>query len=95
MNLLRGDRKRNIFPVTLSIAASFLSAVFLLGTPAEVYYNGSMFWIISFSKVLVFSVTAHCFLPVFHNLRITSAYELGLVYYGLRPVLQAVFLLMF
>ncbi|XP_052718701.1 sodium-dependent multivitamin transporter-like [Crassostrea angulata] len=74
-NFLLGGRQMSIFPVTLSLMASFLSAVLVLGVPTEIYYHGTMYWVISFSNILTFPVAVHAFLPVFHRLEISSAYE--------------------
>lgn len=74
-NFLLGGRKMSIVPVTLSLMASFLSAVLVLGVPTEIYYHGTMYWLISFSNIVTFPVAVHAFLPVFHRLEITSAYE--------------------
>lgn len=74
-NFLLGGRRMSILPVTLSLMASFLSAILVLGVPTEIFYNGTMYWVISFSNILTFPVAAHAFLPVFHDLALTSAYE--------------------
>ena len=36
-----GDRQMSVFPVALSLLASFISAITLLGTPSEVFLNGT------------------------------------------------------
>ncbi|KAH3773444.1 sodium-coupled monocarboxylate transporter 1-like [Dreissena polymorpha] len=74
-NFLLGGRRMSLFPVTLSLMATFLSAVLVLGVPTEIFYNGTMYWLISFSNLITFPVAAHAFLPVFHDLELTSAYE--------------------
>lgn len=76
-NFLLGGRQMSIFPVTLSLMASFLSAVLVLGVPTEIYYHGTMYWVISFSNILTFPMAVHAFLPVFHRLEISSAYEVN------------------
>ena len=76
-DFLLGGRKMGILPVSLSLMATLLSAVMVLGVPAEVYYNGSIYWIILFSNFIVYPIAAHAFLPVFHNLGLTSAYEVS------------------
>ena len=38
---LMGDRQMSVLPVTLSLLASFISAITLLGTPSEVFLNGT------------------------------------------------------
>ena len=45
------DGHMHPFPVALSLVASFISAITVLGTPAEVYLYGSMFWIFSFDSI--------------------------------------------
>ncbi|KAJ8303115.1 hypothetical protein KUTeg_019511, partial [Tegillarca granosa] len=72
---LLGGRNMSILPVTLSLMASFLSAVLVLGVPTEIFYHGTMYWLISFSNIFTFPIAAHAFLPVFHRLELTSAYE--------------------
>lgn len=74
---LLGGRKMSTFPVTLSLMASFLSAVMVLGVPTEIFAHGTMYWLIAFSNILTFPMAAHAFLPVFHNLRLSSAYEVS------------------
>jgi len=37
-------RRVGMFPVAFSVTVSFLSAVTVLGTPAEVYRFGTMYW---------------------------------------------------
>ena len=78
-NFLLGGRKMALLPVTLSLMATFLSAILVLGVPTEVFYNGTMYWLISFSNLITFPVAAHAFLPVFHDLGLTSAYEVRLI----------------
>lgn len=72
--LLAGG-KMNPIPVSLSILASFMSAITLLGTPAEMYNYTTMYFYIGIGYLLVVSSAAHLFIPVFYRLRVTSAYE--------------------
>lgn len=72
---LMGGRSLSVFPVAMSVLASFMSAITLLGTPAEVYRYGTQYVIINIAFCLVVPSTAYLYLPVFYNLRITSAYE--------------------
>lgn len=62
-------------PVALSLTASFLSAVTVLGTPAEAYRFGASFLIILLSYTFVIILTAELLLPVFYRSGITSTYE--------------------
>lgn len=65
----------NPIPVALSILASFMSAITLLGTPAEMYNYTTMYWYIGLGYLLVVAGAAHIFIPVFYRLRVCSAYE--------------------
>ena len=69
-----------ILPVSLSLMATLLSAVMVLGVPAEVYYNGTIYWIILFSNIIVYPLAAHAFLPVYHNLGLTSCYQVMILF---------------
>ncbi|RNA40535.1 sodium-coupled monocarboxylate transporter 1-like [Brachionus plicatilis] len=72
---LLGGRKLHIFPVAMSILASFTSAISILGFSQEMYRYGSMYWLIGFSYFLTQPFAAHVYLPLYHKLKITSAYE--------------------
>ncbi|XP_077993904.1 sodium-coupled monocarboxylate transporter 1-like [Glandiceps talaboti] len=72
---LMADRKMRFLPVGLSLLASFMSAIALLGTPAEIYSFGTMFWMIGISYFIMVPICAHLFLPVFYRLGVTSVYE--------------------
>lgn len=72
---LMGGRSLSVFPVAMSVLASFMSAITLLGTPAEVYRYGTQYVMINVAFCLVVPSTAYLYLPVFYNLGITSAYE--------------------
>lgn len=76
-DFLLGGREMILFPVTLSLMASFLSAILVLGVPTEIFYNGTMYWMISFSNLLTFPFAVYSILPVFHDLDISSAYEVS------------------
>lgn len=72
---LTGARSMTAVPVALSLTASFMSAVTILGTPADVYRFGAMYGIFAISYALVVIICAEIFLPVFYRLNITSTYE--------------------
>nr|XP_056701810.1 sodium-coupled monocarboxylate transporter 1-like [Euleptes europaea] len=72
---LMGGRSMHAVPVALSLTASFMSAVTVLGTPAEVYRFGARFSVFALTYLLVVVLSAEIFLPVFYRLGITSTYE--------------------
>uniref|UniRef100_UPI00398E87B4 sodium-coupled monocarboxylate transporter 1-like isoform X5 n=1 Tax=Pristiophorus japonicus TaxID=55135 RepID=UPI00398E87B4 len=75
---LLGGRQMTAVPVAMSLTASFMSAITVIGTPAEVYRYGAMFLLFCISYAIVSIVSAEIFLPVFYRLNITSTYEGGL-----------------
>ncbi|XP_010197185.1 sodium-coupled monocarboxylate transporter 1 [Colius striatus] len=74
-DFLMGGRSMNAVPVALSLTASFMSAVTVLGTPAEIYRYGAIFCVFAITYGLVVLCSAEIFLPVFYKLGITSTYE--------------------
>ncbi|XP_049740126.1 sodium-coupled monocarboxylate transporter 1 [Elephas maximus indicus] len=74
-DFLMGGRSMTAVPVALSLTASFMSAVTVLGTPSEVYHFGAIYTIFAFTYFSVVVISAEVFLPVFYKLGITSTYE--------------------
>ncbi|NWI81357.1 SC5A8 protein, partial [Dryoscopus gambensis] len=74
-DFLMAGRSMSALPVALSLTASFMSAVTVLGTPAEIYHYGAIFCVFAITYGLVVLCSAEIFLPVFYKLGITSTYE--------------------
>ncbi|XP_036616694.1 LOW QUALITY PROTEIN: sodium-coupled monocarboxylate transporter 1-like [Trichosurus vulpecula] len=74
-DFMMGGRKMTATPVALSLTASFVSSIAVLGTLAEVYRFGAIISTWAITQVLVVLITAEVFLPVFYRLEITSTYE--------------------
>ncbi|XP_038057841.1 sodium-coupled monocarboxylate transporter 1-like isoform X2 [Patiria miniata] len=72
---LLADRNMSPFPVAVSLVASFISAITFLGTPAENYTQGCMYWLYAISYIFVGLWTSRCFIPIFYRLHVTSAFE--------------------
>ncbi len=53
---------------------SFISAITMLGTPAEIYVFGTQYWMIGFSYPFVVAATAHIYLPVYYKLQAKSVH---------------------
>ncbi|NXN71866.1 SC5A5 protein, partial [Himantopus himantopus] len=70
-----GGRRMSALPVGLSLSASFMSAVQVLGVPAEAYRYGAKFLWMCMGQLLNTLLTAQIFLPVFYRLGLTSTYE--------------------
>ncbi|NWW64382.1 SC5A8 protein, partial [Ifrita kowaldi] len=74
-DFLTAGRSMSALPVALSLTASFMSAVTVLGSPAEIYRYGAIFCIFAITYGFVVLCSAEIFLPVFYKLGITSTYE--------------------
>ena len=73
--LLMASKSMGTFPMTLSLVASFMSAITLLGTPAEMYVSGTQYLWLVVSYPFVMAATVFIFLPVYDKIDITSCYE--------------------
>ncbi|KAI2648083.1 Sodium-coupled monocarboxylate transporter 2 [Labeo rohita] len=72
---LVGGRQMSCGPVALSLTASFMSAVTVIGGPSDVYRYGASYVIFGVAYTFVVFLTAELFLPVFYRSGITSTYE--------------------
>uniref|UniRef100_A0A8B9JPI5 Sodium-dependent multivitamin transporter n=1 Tax=Astyanax mexicanus TaxID=7994 RepID=A0A8B9JPI5_ASTMX len=72
---LLADRSMSCLPVSLSLLATFQSAVAILGAPSEIYTHGTQYWFLGCSYFLGLLIPAHIFIPVFYRLRLSSAYQ--------------------
>ncbi|XP_040275733.1 sodium/iodide cotransporter-like [Bufo bufo] len=70
-----GGRSMSAVPVGLSLSASFMSAVQVLGVPAEAYRYGAKFLQMCLGQALNSALTAYVFMPMFYRLGITSTYQ--------------------
>jgi SSS family transporter len=74
-NFLVGDRSINFVAVALSILASLLNGIFVIGTPAEMHYYGVEISYMVIGLLIAIAITAHLFVPTYQSMRFTSAYE--------------------
>lgn len=72
-----------MFPVSLSILASFLSAITILGTATEMYRFGTQYMLIILSYFIVIPSAAYLYMPVFYRLELTSAHEVSITAWSL------------
>ncbi|MCJ8729484.1 hypothetical protein PDJAM_G00106770 [Pangasius djambal] len=75
IEFLLGGRQMTAVPVAMSLTASFMSGITVIGTPAEAYRYGTAFWLFAFSYAIMSAITAEIFVPLFYRLGITSTYE--------------------
>jgi len=74
-DMLLGGRNMSVLPVAISIMATFLSAILILGTPGEMYASGAQFWVSVLAFVLILPVASLFFIPIFYRCGLTSVYE--------------------
>jgi SSS family transporter len=74
-DLLVGGRGLGALPVAASILVTYLSAVSILGYPAEVFYNGAEIFIMTLISMFITPLSAYLFVPVLYNLKLTSVYS--------------------
>jgi len=72
---LLGGRSMGTLPMTMSLIASFMSAITLLGTPSELYRFGTQYVLLVLAYPLVMGSAAHFYLPVFWKLKVSTSYE--------------------
>ena len=76
-DFLMGGRSMSVLPVSLSLLASFMSAITLLGTPAEIYAYGTQYWLIWVGYCIMIPLVCLVFVPVFYQIGITSVFEVS------------------
>jgi solute carrier family 5 (sodium-coupled monocarboxylate transporter), member 8/12 len=58
-----------------NIRFSFISGISLLGTPTEIYIYGIQYLYIMGGIITMGFVMMYVYLPVFHDLKLTSTYQ--------------------
>ncbi|XP_075224865.1 sodium-coupled monocarboxylate transporter 1-like isoform X2 [Lycorma delicatula] len=72
---MQGGKKMGVFPITMSLIASHISGITLLGVPAEVYSYGTQYIAVLFSNFIITVVILKLYLPLFYKLQLNSPYE--------------------
>lgn len=73
--VLLGNRKLKTIPVSLSILVSFISAILVIGTPAEMYTHGTQLFMKTIGYCIACLVSSILFVPLFFSLQVTSSFE--------------------
>lgn len=74
---LTGNRQLGMFPVTLSLVASFMSTNTLLGLPAEVFQVGTQYSIQIISITIAVVLAAEVFMPIYYQIGSISVHEVS------------------
>uniref|UniRef100_A0A915J7G9 Sodium-coupled monocarboxylate transporter 1 n=1 Tax=Romanomermis culicivorax TaxID=13658 RepID=A0A915J7G9_ROMCU len=72
---LMADRNMPVFPVAMSLMATILSAISILGLTSELYFYGTMYWTIILAYLISITLSSTIVLPILYDLKLTSAYE--------------------
>ncbi|XP_076087503.1 sodium-coupled monocarboxylate transporter 1-like [Mytilus galloprovincialis] len=72
---LMGGRQMLLIPVAISILVSFMSAILILGTPAEMYTQGTQYFVYLFGMILAVILASQLFVPLLYPLNLTSSFE--------------------
>ncbi|ESO87861.1 hypothetical protein LOTGIDRAFT_179213 [Lottia gigantea] len=74
-DFLMASRGMSIIPVAVSILVSFMSAILILGTPAEMYTAGTQYFVYLIGMCAAIVISALVFVPLLYPLKITSSFE--------------------
>lgn len=72
---LKGDEKTKWWTVGLSVMATQASAITFLSTPGQAYYDGLGFVQFYFGLPLAMVIICVTFIPIYHKLKVYTAYE--------------------
>ncbi|OWF48976.1 sodium-coupled monocarboxylate transporter 1-like isoform X2 [Mizuhopecten yessoensis] len=72
---LMGGGDMKMVPVSISILVSFMSAILILGTPAEMFTKGTQYFVYTFGVISAVVVAANIFVPLIYPLKLTSSFE--------------------
>lgn len=70
-----GGQKFSALPVALSLTATSLSAITMMGSPSEYYSYGSSYAWVIVADIIACLFAAFIYLPIYYNLGVTSIYE--------------------
>ncbi|XP_045161682.2 sodium-coupled monocarboxylate transporter 2-like [Mercenaria mercenaria] len=90
-----GGRQMHPLLVSFSLVATFLSALTVIGVPAEIYTYGTMYIWLNFGMFVATAGAAHVFLPIFYHLNTTSCFSYLQLRYGtvIRLMVSIMFIL--
>ncbi|KAG8229116.1 hypothetical protein J437_LFUL009585 [Ladona fulva] len=72
---LMGGKTMGIVPISMSLVASYISGITLLGMSAEMYTYGTQYSTALFGLLTASILCGTCFMPVFYKLQLNTSYE--------------------
>ena len=73
--ILMGNHRLKTIPVAMSILVSFVSAILVLGTPAEMYTRGTQLALRTVGYCIACVISSLLFVPLFYRIKVTSSFE--------------------
>ncbi|KAK9502719.1 hypothetical protein O3M35_011433 [Rhynocoris fuscipes] len=70
-----GGKRMPLFPIAMSMIASFISGITLLGIPSETYLFGTQLYMICWAIIISIIILNVFYLPILYHLGSTSIYE--------------------
>ena len=74
---LMADHRLRTLPAALSMLVSFVSAILVLGTPAEIYTRGTQLLLKTVGYCVACIVSSLLFVPLFYKLQVNSSFEVS------------------
>ena len=74
---LMADHQLRTLPASLSMLVSFVSAILVLGTPAEMYTRGTQLLLKTVGYCVACFVSSLLFVPLFYSIKVNSSFEVG------------------
>jgi len=75
--LLSGNRNIGIIPCCMSLVATYMSAILVLGYSGEIYNTGTLILECIVGTLIFLPLGGCLFLPTLYPLKLTSAYEVS------------------
>lgn len=72
---LFGGRTMKAIPIALSLVGSHISGILVLAIPAEIYMFGVTYTFMAIATGVGCMICAHLYIPVYHNLGLSSIYK--------------------
>ncbi|XP_059148636.1 sodium-coupled monocarboxylate transporter 1-like [Physella acuta] len=83
---LFGGRRMSVVPIALSLFASYMSAISLIGTTADMYTYGAMITLLYVGFSVSYIIGLFTIVPLFYSLQLTSIYEYFMLRFHSRAV---------
>lgn len=83
---LMGGRNMQLLPVAVSILVSFMSAILILGTPAEMYTAGTLYFMYLLGMILAIILSSALFVPLLYPLTLTSSFEVIRIFFTVKEM---------